>query len=68
MLVILSQELIQSLGHRDRDVGLTALLTNIGRDIPDDDQLFTTPDFQRGLARLQFPPAQITTVNRGVYR
>jgi len=57
MPVVLGQELIQSLGHYGRDVGLTALLTYIGRDISDDDQRFTPPDFKSGLARPQLPAA-----------
>jgi hypothetical protein len=45
------------------DVSLIALLTDVGWDIPDDKQLFTTPDFQHGFARLQFAAAQVTPIN-----
>jgi hypothetical protein len=55
--MILTQEVIKSLRNIGGDVSLAALLTYVGRDIPDDKQLFTPPDFQRGLARLQFATA-----------
>jgi hypothetical protein len=55
--MILTQEVIKSLGNVGGDVSLIALLTYVSRDIPDDQQLFTMPDFQRGLAGPQFTTA-----------
>ena len=49
--MILTQEVIKSLGNVGGDVRLIALLTYVGWDILDDQQFFTTPDFQN-LARL----------------
>jgi len=57
MAMILTQEVIQPLRNIGRKISFVALLTYIRRDIPDDEQLFTTPDFQSGLARLQFTTA-----------
>jgi hypothetical protein len=57
MPMIFTQEVIKSLRNIGGDVSLVALLTYIGWDIPDDKQLFTTPDFQHGFARLQFTAA-----------
>jgi len=67
MPVIFLQEMVQALGDIRRDIGLIALLTYIGRDIPDNEQLLPTPDFQRGLARLQCASAQITPINHIFY-
>jgi len=57
MPMILTQEVIKSFRNIGGDVSLVTLLTYVSRDISDDKQLFTTPDFQCGLAGLQFTTA-----------
>jgi len=58
---------IQSFRNIGREVSLVALLTYIGPDILEDKQLLPTPDFQRGLAGLQCPAAQVTPINHLFY-
>jgi hypothetical protein len=57
MPMILAQEMIKLFRNIGGDISLITLLTYISRDISDDKQLFTTPDFQRGFTRLQFTAA-----------
>jgi len=57
MPMIFAQEMIKLFRNLGGDISLITLLTYISRDISDDKQLFTTPDFQHGFARLQFTAA-----------
>jgi hypothetical protein len=57
MPMILAQEMIKLFRNIGGDISLITLLTYISRDISDDKQLFTTPDFQHGFTRLQFTAA-----------
>jgi len=57
MPMIFAQEMIKLFRNIGGDVSLIALLTYISRDISDDKQLFTTPDFQHGFTRPQFTAA-----------
>ena len=57
MPMILAQEMIKLFRNIGGDISLITLLTYISRDISDDKQLFTTPDFQHGFTRPQFTAA-----------
>jgi hypothetical protein len=63
MPLVLTKEVIKPLRNSGGDVRLVALLTYVSRYIPDDNQLFTTPDFQRGGAGPQFPTTEVTPIN-----
>jgi len=57
MPMIFAQKMIKLFRNIGGDISLITLLTYISRDISDDKQLFTTPDFQHGFTRLQFTAA-----------
>jgi len=57
MPMILAQKMIKLFRNIGRNISLITLLTYISRDISDDKQLFTTPDFQHSFARPQFTAA-----------
>jgi len=57
MPMMLAQEMIKLFRNIGGDISLITLLTYISRDISDDKQFFTTPDFQHGFTRLQFTAA-----------
>jgi hypothetical protein len=63
MPLVLTKEVIKPLRNSGGDVRLVALLTYVSRNIPDDNQLFTTPDFQRGCIGPQFTAADVTPIN-----
>jgi len=57
MPVVFIHKAIEPLRNIGGDVSLVTLPTYVGWDIPNDKQLFTTPDFQRRLARPQLTAA-----------
>jgi len=63
MPMILVQEVINLFRNVGGEVSLVTLLAHIGRDIPDDEQLFPAPDFQHRFTGFQFTAAQIAPIN-----
>jgi hypothetical protein len=57
MAMIFAQKMIKLFRNIGGDISLITLLAYISRDISDDKQLLTTPDFQHGFTRPQFTAA-----------
>jgi len=67
MPMVLTQEMVQPCRNIGGNVSLAALLTNVRRDIFDDNQFFALPDLQCGRTWLQPPTAQVASILGAAY-
>jgi hypothetical protein len=67
MPVMFFEEMIEVLRDFGRDIGLAALLADIGINIPNHHKFFSAPDLQLSLPGLQMTTTEIAPINRSTH-